>query len=96
MAKLNNSVKQDDKADDRTAQYIRMPFGKTNFYMMAGCLVLIIVGFALMSGGGSADGVTFNPEVFSTRRIVVGPAITFLGFLLMAFAIIWKPRSLKK
>lgn len=70
-----------------------MPFGKVNFYMMAGCLILIIVGFALTSGGGSADGVSFNPDVFSTRRLVVGPALTFLGFLLMAFAIIWKPKS---
>lgn len=84
-------IKQDD-----TLKYIRMPFGKINFYMMAGCIVLIILGFALMSGGGSEDGVSFNPEIFSTRRLVVGPLLTFLGFLLMAFAIIWKPRGIKK
>lgn len=59
--------------------------------MMAGCLVLIIVGFLLMSGGGSSVEGGFNPDIFSTRRIVVGPAIAFLGFLLMAFAIIWTP-----
>ncbi|MDE7402457.1 MAG: DUF3098 domain-containing protein [Muribaculaceae bacterium] len=69
-----------------------MPFTKVNFLMMGGCLLLIIIGFLLMSGGGSTDGVTFNPEVFSTRRIVVGPLLTFLGFLLMAFAIIWKKK----
>lgn len=79
--------------EDKIKQYQRMPFGKVNFCMMAGCLALIIIGFALMSGGGSADGVSFNPDVFSTRRIVVGPALTFLGFLLMAFAIIYKPRK---
>ncbi len=72
-----------------------MPFGKTNFLMMGGCLLLIIVGFLLMSGGGSSSDTTFNPEIFSTRRIVVGPALTFLGFLLMAFAIIWTPRKKK-
>ena len=72
-----------------------MPFGKTNFLMMAGCLALIIIGFALMSGGGSAEATSFDPEIFSTRRIVVGPALTFLGFLLMAFAIIWTPRKEK-
>ena len=83
---------QEAEADQRVEQYRRMPFGKVNFYMMAGCVLLIIIGFALMSGGGSPDGVSFNPEVFSTRRIVVGPAFTFFGFLLMAFAIIWKPR----
>ena len=35
----------------------------------------------------------FNPDVFSTRRIVVGPTLAFLGFLSMAFAIIWTPRG---
>lgn len=54
---------------------------------------MIILGFLLMSGGGSASQTEFNPEIFSTRRIVVGPTITFLGFLLMAFAIIWTPRK---
>ena len=73
-----------------------MPFNKTNFLMMGGCLLLIIVGFLLMSGGGSSTDVEFNPEIFSTRRIVVGPTLTFLGFLLMAFAIIWTPKRSKK
>lgn len=88
-------MQEKQSSSDKARQYKNMPFGKVNFYMMAGCLALIIIGFALMSGGGSSDGVTFNPDVFSTRRIVVGPALTFLGFLLMAFAIIWKPRKVK-
>ena len=66
------------------------PFSKWNFLMMAGCIILIIVGFLLISGGGSENG-EFNPEIFSTRRIVVGPLLAFLGFLLMAFAIIYNP-----
>ncbi len=70
------------------------PFSKINIYLMGGCLVLIILGFALMSGGNSGD-TTFNPEVFSTRRIVVGPLLSFLGFLCMAFAIVFKPKSKK-
>ena len=79
--------------DERVQRYRHMPFGKVNFIMMGVCVLLIIIGFALMSGGGSSDGVSFNPDVFSTRRIVVGPAFTFVGFLLMAFAIIWKPKK---
>lgn len=71
------------------------PFTKTNFWMMGGCLALIVIGFLLMSGGGSSDPNVFNPGVFSTRRIVVGPTLAFLGFLLMAFAIIWTPGKKK-
>lgn len=68
------------------------PFAKINFWMMGVCLALIIVGFLLMSGGSSSDQ-TFNPDVFSTRRIVVGPLLSFLGFLFMAFAIIYRPKK---
>ncbi len=71
------------------------PFSKVNFWMMGGCLFLIILGFALMSGGGSADATEFDPEIFSTRRIVVGPLLAFIGFLAMAFAIIWTPKKKK-
>lgn len=69
------------------------PFTKVNFWLMGGCVALIIIGFVLMSGGGSDDPNVFNPDIFSVRRIVVGPTITFLGFLLMAFAIIWSPEK---
>jgi hypothetical protein len=71
------------------------PFGRTNIYMMGGCVALIVVGFLLMLGGGSSVESGFNPDIFSTRRIVVGPTITFLGFLLMAFAIIYQPKKKK-
>lgn len=67
------------------------PFSSLNFWMMGGCLVLILLGYLFMSGGGSSDPNEFNPDIFSTRRIVVGPLLSFLGFLLMAFAIICPP-----
>lgn len=70
------------------------PFVKANYLMMGGCILLIIIGFLLMAGGGSGDN-GFNPDIFSTRRIVVGPAITFIGFLLMAFAILYSPSRRK-
>lgn len=66
------------------------PFSRINYWLMGGCVALIILGFALMSGGGSTVEHGFNPEIFSARRIIVGPLLAFLGFLFMAFAIIWK------
>ena len=68
-------------------------FGKDNFILIGDSIVLIIIGFVLMSGGGSTDGVTFNPEIFSARRIVVAPVITVIGFLLMIFAILKKNKD---
>lgn len=63
-------------------------FGKENFILIAVAVVLIVVGFMLMSGGGSEDGVSFNPEIFSTRRIVVAPVVTVLGFMMMIVGIL--------
>lgn len=69
------------------------PFGRTNYIAMAVCLALIVIGFILMAGPGSSVEGGFNPDIFSTRRIVIGPAITFIGFLCMVFAILIKPKS---
>lgn len=72
------------------------PFGKTNYIAMLVCLALIVLGFILMAGPGSSVEGGFNPDIFSTRRIVIGPAITFIGFLCMAFAILIKPKQNSK
>ena len=63
-------------------------FGKEYFLLIAVAVVLIVVGFLLMSGGGSKDGVSFNPEIFSARRIVIAPLVTVLGFVTMIVGIL--------
>ncbi len=73
-----------------------MIFGKNNYILIALSLFLIVLGFALMSGGGSVDGVSFNPAIFSTRRIIVAPIVSLLGFLLMVIAIMLPQRTTQK
>lgn len=63
-------------------------FGKSNFIWIGVSVLLIIIGFALMSGGGSKDGISFNPEIFSKQRIVIAPIVTMAGFILMVFGIL--------
>ena len=72
-----------------------MPLGKINYIMIAVCLLLIAVGFFMMSGC-SNEGATFNNDVFSSSRTVVAPFITFLGFILMVPAILYRGKSDKK
>ena len=67
------------------------PFSRLNFWLMGGCAILIFLGYLFMSGGGSTEADGFNPDIFSNRRIIVGPLLSFLGFLLMAFAIVCPP-----
>lgn len=68
----------------------QFPLTKKNFLIMAIAGVMIVAGFLLMLGGSSEPG-EFNPDIFSTRRIVVGPTIAFLGFILMGVGIILRP-----
>ena len=63
-------------------------FGKENFILIAVAVAVIIIGFMLMSGGGSGDTTSFNPEIFSARRIVVAPVVTVIGFVMMIFGIL--------
>lgn len=71
-----------------------MPLTRLNFYIMAGAALMIIVGFLLMLGSGSTTE-QFNPDIFSTRRIIVGPTIAFLGFVAMGVGIIFHKKVKK-
>lgn len=63
-----------------------------NSILIAICVVIIIIGFALMTG--DASGATeYNPDIFSFRRITVGPMISLFGFMMMIVAILYKPRK---
>lgn len=69
-----------------------LPFDKVNFILLAVGMAVVILGFILMSGGGSTEQ-TFNPEVFSTMRIKVAPVVCFAGFVSIIYAIIRKPKD---
>lgn len=69
-----------------------MPLGKINFILMTGGAVLIIFGFILMAGEPSGLD-KFNPDIFSTRRIVVGPLLSFLGFVEFGIGLIIKAKK---
>ncbi|MDR2841469.1 MAG: DUF3098 domain-containing protein [Paludibacter sp.] len=64
---------------------------KINFILIAAAFAVIVIGFLLMTG--SSTEVEFNPDIFSTRRIVIGPMTALLGFVLMIFAILYKPKT---
>jgi hypothetical protein len=54
--------------------------------LLIACM-LIIIGYLLMSGDGTTEQA-FNPDVFSTRRIVVAPMLCLAGYLLVVVGIL--------
>ena len=68
---------------------------RKNLMLMAIGFVIIMIGFLFMVGGGNVDG-TWNPEIFSFKRIVLAPMIVLFGFVFEVFAILWVPTSKNK
>lgn len=64
---------------------------KLNIILIAVSFLIIIIGFALMAGAPS--GEVYNPDIFSFRRITVGPMIALFGFVSMVVSIIWKGKN---
>ena len=67
-------------------------FDKVNFILLAAGMLVVILGFVLMAGGGSTDEA-YDPEIFSTMRIKVAPVMCFIGFVSMVYAIVRKPKD---
>ncbi len=66
-------------------------FGKDNYIYIIGGIVITIIGFILMMGGGSEDPNVFNgDELFSSTRITVAPFLVILGFVVVIYGIMKK------
>lgn len=64
---------------------------KLNLILIAVSFLIIVIGFFLMVGAPS--GEEYNPDIFSFRRITVGPMISLFGFLCMIFAILFRAKK---
>jgi hypothetical protein len=62
---------------------------KLNALLIAISVVIVVIGFALMVGEPSG-ATEYNPDIFSFRRITVGPMIALFGFVTMIVAILFK------
>jgi membrane-bound ClpP family serine protease len=68
-------------------------FGKENFILLAVSLIIIIIGFVLLSGGKTTEETGFDPSIFNTRRLFVAPVVIVIGFGSVIYAILKKPKE---
>jgi len=64
----------------------KLPFGRTNYLLMIVGVVIILIGFIVMS----LDTETFG---FGTLGLTIGPLIVMGGFILEFFAILRRPTN---
>lgn len=67
-------------------------FGRMNFILTLVGVVIVLIGFILMSGSGSTEEM-FNPDIFSARRVVVAPTVTLIGYITVIVAIMYKSKK---
>jgi len=69
-------------------------FTRENYKIMLVGIALLVIGFLLMIGGGSDDPNKFTgDELFSFRRITLSPIVILIGFVVVLFAIMKKPKE---
>ncbi len=70
-------------------------FQKKNYMFMFIGIAFIVLGFILMSGGGSDDPNVFNPDIFNFRRIRLAPTLVLIGLGIEVYAILLNPHKKK-
>lgn len=65
-----------------------------NYIILLIGIVLIIIGYILMSGEGSTLAA-YNPDIFSILRIRVAPVICLSGYLINVFGILFRFPGIK-
>lgn len=70
-----------------------LAFGKINYILMGVGIVLLALGYLLLSGGGSDNPDVFNPAMFDTRRLVWAPILIVLGFVVEIVSIMFKGKK---
>ena len=68
-------------------------FNKRRYRFLILSILIIGIGFVLMSGGESTDPNIFNNEIYNFRRIRLAPLMVVLGFVLCIFSILYKDKK---
>ena len=68
-------------------------FQKINYILMGAGLLILAIGYILLSGGGSDDPNTFNYAMFDKQRLFVAPILIVLGFVVEIVAIMYKGKE---
>ncbi len=90
MEKQKKSNQSTSNVEKHTNEFL---FEKRNYLIMLVGLIVIALGFILMSGGGSDDPTVFNEEIYNFRRIRLAPTLVLIGLAIEIYAIFANPKK---
>lgn len=70
----------------------KFAFDKVNYILLAVGMLVVIIGFLLMTGPSTTPD-HFEPDIFSARRIKVAPLVCLIGFVSIIYAVMRKPKN---
>lgn len=91
--KKNVLSKKEIENSTENRSTFHLAFGLTNYILMGAGLIILVIGYILLSGGGSDDPNTFNDAMFDSRRLVVAPILITVGFIVEILAIMYKGKK---
>lgn len=65
----------------------KMPITPRGLKLLLAGLIVMVSGYILMTGGGSADPEQFNYAMFDFRRMVAAPVVIISGIIIEVVAI---------
>lgn len=73
----NKTTKQETKSQP-------MLFGRTNYILTGASILVLAIGFNLMSG---------TEDIYNSTKLTVAPIVVFIGFILGIVAIFYKKKT---
>jgi hypothetical protein len=84
------AVRKEEKA---AASMGTFAFHKENYIIILAGVAVLVIGYLLMIGGGSDSPKDFNPEIFSAQRVTIAPITLLIGFGIVLYGIMKKPKQ---
>lgn len=90
MLRASQLLEDKMKNEEQKQEFL---FEKVNYKILLIGIVVIAIGFILMSGGGSEDPKVFSDAIFNFRRIRLAPTVVLIGFGITIYSILKNPKK---
>jgi|BioPla2DNA2_1021312.scaffolds.fasta_scaffold10958_6 Ca2+/H+ antiporter len=71
----------------------KMAITRKGLWLIVMGVLVMVVGFILMMGGGSKDPQVFNEAMFNFRRLTLAPLVILSGIVIIVVAIMKRPKD---